>query len=97
MLRGCTPIKLQLSPIAVVMAIALGVGGCASRAVQPVAVATNTLTSADVGEKHAPTPKVGKAEHVGTAKHAAPSLTDEKTVTSKDGERRSYEVFGDWK
>lgn len=88
--------KLALAAFAVV------IGGCASQAAPPRiaanTVSTTQLTSAEVGEKHAPTPKVGKADHVGKS-HAAPSLGDDKTVTTKDGEARSrsYEVFGDWK
>ena len=70
------------------------VGGCASRAAEPMApaVATTELSSAELGEKHAPTPKVGKAQHAERALG-----DDEKTTSVKDGQRRSYEVFGNWK
>lgn len=63
-----------------------GTTGCAARSSQPAApVSTTQVTSAEIGEANAPTPRTGKAHH---------ASSPERPVRS-DSQRRG-DVFG-WK
>ena len=76
--------------------LAAGAAGCASRAALPAAASTTELTSADVGEGNAPTPKVGKAHHALQAPPVESGARDTdapKPPATKDG-RHQRQIFG---
>jgi hypothetical protein len=74
------------------LGIAVLLVGCGAGAPRPTAtapVSTAQLTSAEVGEANAPTPRVGKAQHA--------FGEDEGDAKRPERQPRKGGVFGDWK
>lgn len=79
---------MKLSWLAIALLLA-GCGAGASRHVAGAPGATTQLTSAEIGEANAPTPRVGKAQH-------AQDDLDPKRPERRDAPKKGG-VLGAWK